>query len=98
MASETTNVSIRMDKDLKMKTDIVLKEIGLSFSSAVSMFFRQMIIQGKLPMEVKANPHSISLIEALDEAEEMTKSGLENYPSYNSAQELHAAIMREDSE
>lgn len=50
----TTTVQIRMDADLKMETEYVLKSIGLTMSSAMNLFCRQVVNQGKIPFELVA--------------------------------------------
>lgn len=47
-----TTVQIRMDADLKMETEYVLKSIGLTMSSAMNLFCRQVVNQGKIPFEL----------------------------------------------
>lgn len=48
----TTNVTIRMDEDLKRQTDEILAELGLSFTTAVNVFARQVVRQRAIPFEV----------------------------------------------
>ena len=49
-----TTVQIRMDADLKMETEYVLKSIGLTMSSAMNLFCRQVVNQEKIPFELVA--------------------------------------------
>lgn len=44
---------VRMDPDLKDTAEEILKSLGLSASSAVQMFYRQIVLQRGLPFEVK---------------------------------------------
>ena len=39
--SNTTNMTIRIDKDLKKSVDILFKNLGTNTSSAINMFLRQ---------------------------------------------------------
>lgn len=48
-------VQLRMDADLKLETEYILKNIGLTMSSAVNLFCRQVVNQGKIPFELVAN-------------------------------------------
>ena len=50
--SETTNLNIRIDKDLKEKAEIFFNELGLNMSSAFNIFVRQSLRQGKIPFEL----------------------------------------------
>jgi DNA-damage-inducible protein J len=53
----TTNLSIRIDKDLKTQAEKFFSEIGMSMSTAVNVFFRQVIRQGKIPFEISVESH-----------------------------------------
>jgi len=44
---------VRMDPDLKDTAEEILKNLGISASSAVQMFYRQIVLQRGLPFEVK---------------------------------------------
>ena len=56
--AETTNLNIRIDKDLKEQAEIFFNELGLNMSSAFNIFVRQSLRQGKIPFElsVAADP------------------------------------------
>lgn len=49
-----TTVQVRMDSDLKLQVEYVLQNIGLTMSSAVNLFCRQVVNQGKIPFELIA--------------------------------------------
>jgi DNA-damage-inducible protein J len=51
-------VNIRIDDDIKSKTEILFDEMGLSMSTAVNMFVRQTVRQGAIPFEIttKSDP------------------------------------------
>jgi DNA-damage-inducible protein J len=51
--SKTAFVRARIEPELKEQTETVLKEIGLSTSEAVTMFFRQIVMQRGLPFAAK---------------------------------------------
>jgi DNA-damage-inducible protein J len=53
----TTNLSIRIDKDLKAQAEKFFSEIGMSMSTAVNVFFRQSLRQGKIPFEISIESH-----------------------------------------
>ena len=50
--AETTNLNIRMDKELKEQAEIFFNELGLNMSSAFNIFVRQSLRQGKIPFEI----------------------------------------------
>ena len=49
---ETTNVNIRIDKELKEQAEVFFNELGLNMSSAFNIFIRQSLRQGKIPFEL----------------------------------------------
>ena len=51
MAGNTTNISIRMDADLKAQADALFAEIGMNLSTAFNIFVRQALREGGLPFE-----------------------------------------------
>ena len=53
---KTTNVSFRMDEELKKQTEKTLDEIGLSMSSAFTVFAKAVVRTGKIPFELTTDP------------------------------------------
>ena len=50
--TESTNLSIRIDKELKEQAENFFSELGLNMSSAFNIFVRQSLRQGKIPFEI----------------------------------------------
>ena len=50
--SETTNISIRMEKDLKEQAERLFNDLGMTMSTALNIFVRQAVRQGKIPFEI----------------------------------------------
>ena len=49
----TTNISIRMDSDLKSQADALFSELGMNLSTAFNIFVRQSLRDGGIPFEIK---------------------------------------------
>ena len=67
--AETTNLNIRIDKDLKERAEAVFADMGMSMTTAFNIFVRQTLRQGKIPFEIEiyADPfYSDSNMRALD--------------------------------
>ena len=47
-------VNIRIDDDLKAEADRLFEELGLTMTTAFTMFIRQTIRQGGIPFEITA--------------------------------------------
>ncbi|MCL2504489.1 MAG: type II toxin-antitoxin system RelB/DinJ family antitoxin [Coriobacteriia bacterium] len=50
--AETTNLNIRIDRELKEQAEIFFNELGLSMSSAFNVFVRQSLREGRIPFEL----------------------------------------------
>jgi DNA-damage-inducible protein J len=50
--SDTTNLNIRIDRDLKERAEAFFGEMGLTMTSAFNIFVRQSLRQGKIPFEI----------------------------------------------
>lgn len=50
------NLNIRIDDTLKQQADFVLSELGLNFTTATTMFLKQVVRQNAIPFEVRLDP------------------------------------------
>ncbi|MGL4666793.1 MAG: type II toxin-antitoxin system RelB/DinJ family antitoxin [Saezia sp.] len=50
--ANTTNISIRMDKDLKEQAEKLYGELGMNLTTAFNIFVRQSVRQGGIPFDV----------------------------------------------
>ena len=66
-------MTIRMDKNLKKQADHLFGELGMSFTTAVTLFTKQCIRDQKIPFEIRLEPNS-ETIAALNEFEAMKKN------------------------
>jgi len=75
MAGTTTNISIRMDSDLKARADALFAELGMNLSTAFNIFVRQSLREGGIPFEIKANEEHFNkeTVAAMLEAERIAK-------------------------
>ena len=69
MAGQTTNISIRMDVDLKTQADALFNELGMNLSTAFSVFVRQALREGKIPFDISLSQQNKETIAAMLEAE-----------------------------
>ena len=65
----TTNVSIRMDADLKAQADALFAELGMNLSTAFNVFVRQSLRDGGIPFEIKMDQPNKETMAAMLEAE-----------------------------
>ena len=48
----TATIQVRMDSGLKKETEAALKSMGLSMSTAIHLFCRQVVNQGRIPFDI----------------------------------------------
>ena len=73
MAGNTTNISIRMDSELKAQADALLAELSMNLSTAFNIFVRQSIREGRIPFDISLNQPNRETIAAMLEAERIAK-------------------------
>ena len=52
MAGSTTNISIRMDSELKAQADRLFGELGMNLTTAFNIFVRQSLREGRIPFDI----------------------------------------------
>jgi len=55
---ETTNLSIRIDRDLKEEADQIFNLLGMNLTTAITVFIRQAVRQKKIPFEITLYPEN----------------------------------------
>jgi DNA-damage-inducible protein J len=73
MATDTVNLSIRMEKDLKEQAESLFSELGMNMTTALNIFVRQSVRQGKIPFEIALQRPNAETLAAMREVEEMRK-------------------------
>lgn len=73
MAKETTNINIRMDKELKEQAENLFSELGMNMTTAFNIFLRQSVRQHKIPFEISLNTPNAETIAAMEEAEKISQ-------------------------
>ncbi len=73
MAGTTTNISIRMDTELKTEADALFMELGMNLSTAFNIFVRQSLREGRIPFDVSLNKPNKETVAAMLEAERIAR-------------------------
>lgn len=92
MAGTTTNISIRMDADLKAQADEFFGELGMNLSTAFNIFVRQSLREGRIPFDVSLNRPNKETIAAMLEAERIAKDP--NVKHYSDVEEALRELKR----
>ena len=88
----TTNVSIRMDTELKAQADELFAELGMNLSTAFNVFVRQSLRDGGIPFEIKMDQPNKETMAAMLEAEMIAKDP--NVKHYSDVEEALRELKR----
>lgn len=83
----TVNMSIRMDTELKKQADAMFSDMGLNMTTAMNMFLRQVVRQGRIPFEIATDIPNAETLAAIKEMDDMI-SGKIPAKRYSSTKEL----------
>ncbi len=83
----TVNMSIRMDKDLKKQAEAMLSDMGLNMTTAMNMFLRQVVRQGRIPFEIATDIPNHETLAAMKEMDDMI-NGKITAKKYSNTDEL----------
>ncbi len=83
----TVNMSIRMDTELKKQADAMFSDMGLNMTTAMNMFLRQVVRQGRIPFEIATDIPNAETVAAIKEMDDIL-SGKIPAKRYSSTKEL----------
>lgn len=93
----TTNITVRMDTELKKQAETLFSELGLSMSAAITVFMKQAVYEHGIPFQVRREVPNAETLEAMRECEDII-SGKIKVKSYTSVDEMFADLEREIAE
>jgi len=79
-------VQVRIDETVKSQAVAVLNNLGMDTSTAINVFFRQVIAENGLPFQPKQAKFNTETLAGIKESDEMVKNG--NGKSYTSVDDL----------
>jgi len=68
-------VQVRIDETVKSQAVAVLNNLGMDTSTAINVFFRQVIAENGLPFQPKQAKFNTETLAAIKESDEMVKNG-----------------------
>lgn len=92
MSAGTTNISIRMDAELKAQADALFNELGMNLSTAFNIFVRQALRKGGIPFEICIDRPNKETVAAMLEAERIAKDP--SVKGYTDLDELFADLKK----
>lgn len=90
----TVNMSIRMDTELKKQAEIMLADMGLNMTTAMNMFLRQVVRQGRIPFDIATSIPNGETIAAIKEMEDIMKN-TDSVKVYANSDELFEELNNE---
>lgn len=88
--STTSNISIRMDSDLKAAAEALYEELGMNLNTAFNIFVRQSLRERGIPFKITEGTPSKETVSATLEAERIAKDP--NIKGYHDVNELFADL------
>ena len=83
MATQTVNVNFRMNAELKKNMEEVCSELGMSMTTAFTIFARKVCREKRIPFEVSADPfYSESNMRHLERIMEKIKNGTAHFEEH----------------
>lgn len=70
---KNVNVTFRVDDELKQQADILFDELGMSLSTAFTVFLKQAVREQQLPFQVTKNVPNATTLAAIEAAEKATE-------------------------
>jgi DNA-damage-inducible protein J len=76
--AETTNLTIRIDRNLKDEADSVFSALGMNLTTAITVFVRQAVRQKKIPFEISLDSGHGVMAEAMAASERIWQASIQN--------------------
>ncbi|HWQ71114.1 MAG TPA: type II toxin-antitoxin system RelB/DinJ family antitoxin [Desulfitobacteriaceae bacterium] len=71
--ADTTNISIRLDVELKKQAEQLFSELGMNMTTAFNIFLRQAVRQQRIPFDVALEMPNAETIAAMEEADRISR-------------------------
>ncbi len=69
------NVNVRIDQNLKEEAEEIFSKLGITASTAINLFYKQVIRENGIPFELKLDVPNRKTVKAIKESEKMAKDG-----------------------
>lgn len=96
--AKSANLYARIEPDLKEQAEAILNALGISASNAITMFYKQIVLQNGIPFDLKIpnHPSDISRMTESQFNEELEK-GYNNMQNENTVpmEQAFSAIRKE---
>lgn len=86
----STNLNIRMDKEIKEQADSIFSELGLNMTTAVNMFLRTTVRENGIPFDLKLKALNEITIQAIEEGRRI--AGDDSIKGYSNVDDLRNTL------
>jgi len=96
IVSDTTNLSIQIDRGLKDEADNMFNEMGMNLTTAIIIFVKQAIRQKKIPFEIALdtdNDKSLTMFDAMAASERIWENAIQTGTNGLSMEDIDAEIQ-----
>ena len=87
------NVNVRMDEQIKAKAEAIFAQLGMTPTTAITLFYNQVIRTSSIPFALRVDVPNETTLKALEEVDEM-ESGKKDAKTYQSVDELMEELNR----
>ncbi len=89
----TTNITIRMDEQLKKQAEELFSDLGLSMTAALIAFTKQAVREQRIPFNLSRNIPNAETVAAIKEVEEM-KQNPQQHKGYDNVDEMMTELLK----
>lgn len=89
--ADTTNISIRLDVELKKQAEQLFSELGMNMTTAFNIFLRQAVRQQRIPFDVALEAPNAETIAAMEEAERISRDT--SVKGYTDAEQMMKELL-----
>ena len=65
--SETKNLNLRVDAELKQQAELIFSDLGIPTSTAINMFLHSVVRYGGIPFDLRLTSNQLETLQAIDD-------------------------------
>ena len=88
------NINLRIDPEIKKQAEAMFADMGLTMSTAINIFIRQALRQGKIPFEITSDIPNAETLAAIDDV----NKGRNLSKTYTDVDKMFEDILSEDTD
>lgn len=92
---KTENINVRIEPELKEKSEKTLNYLGLTMAEAIKIFLRQVTLTESIPFKIEIPKYNKETIEAMKEAKNI-KNNPSKYKAFDNVEELMEDLNKDE--